>query len=153
MAASQWEHRAAGWKKPQGPREAETRPGGHPTSEVPQEGSLRGDPNRTALLATPSPVGCPGRLSREAPGGCRSYEVLPTPISRAATEGPRHRRRLEPARRQTLSEPLCQGQVRLSRCLETVPASGQARRYAECSAASGKRINEFLLHPYPFRSQ
>lgn len=46
---------------------------GHPTSEVPQEGSLRGDPNRTALLATPSPVSRPGRPSREAPGATRCF--------------------------------------------------------------------------------
>lgn len=50
-----------------------------------------------------------------------------------------------------LSESLCQ--VRPSRCRETVPASGQARWDTECPAASGKGINEFLLHSYPFESQ
>ena len=113
--------------------------------------SLRTETVRNTASAPPSPVGWPGRLSEAteawrhslSPSLGQPQERRTTPSSRPGASQPPNTQRV----------PCFQGQVRLSRCRETVPASGQARRDAECSAASGKRINGFLLHPHPLKSQ
>lgn len=110
--------------------------------------SLRTEPIRNTASAPPSP-GQGGSQRPRKLGGTFSpplgqpQERRTTPSSRPGASQPPNTQRV----------PCCQGQVRLSRCREPVPASGQARRDAECSAASGKRINGLLLHPHPLKSQ
>ena len=111
--------------------------------------SLRTEPIRNTVSPPPSPVGCPASLSeatgaqRHSPSPGQPPERRTTPSSRPGASQPPNTQRV----------PCCQGQVRLSGCRETVPASGQARRNAECPAASGKRINGPLLHPHPLKGQ